>query len=64
MGIAFESLRNQFLDYIAKTKRMSIHTVSAYTGDLKQFEDFWRLSMWVRWLIARRFTFGVLCRCC
>ena len=40
MGIAFESLRNQFLDYIAKTKRMSVHTVSAYSGDLKQFEDF------------------------
>ena len=40
MGVAFESLRNKFLDYIAKTNRMSVHTVTAYTGDLKQFEDF------------------------
>jgi len=28
------------LDYIAKTKRMSVHTVSAYSGDLLQFMDF------------------------
>ncbi|MEY3097316.1 MAG: hypothetical protein RLZZ548_1298 [Bacteroidota bacterium] len=35
-----ESQRKQFLDYIAKTKRMSVHTVSAYSGDLFQFTDF------------------------
>lgn len=35
-----ESQRLQFLDYIAKTKRMSVHTVSAYGGDLLQFTDF------------------------
>lgn len=40
MGMAFESLRTEFLDYIAKTKRMSVHTVSAYRIDLMQFEDF------------------------
>jgi integrase/recombinase XerC len=35
-----EAQRIQFLDYIAKTKRMSVHTVSAYSGDLLQFMDF------------------------
>ena len=35
-----EAQRIQFLDYIAKTKRMSVHTVSAYSGDLLQFTDF------------------------
>ena len=35
-----EAQRIQFLDYIAKTKRMSVHTVSAYNGDLLQFTDF------------------------
>ena len=35
-----ESQRQQFLDYIAKTKRMSVHTVSAFSGDLFQFTDF------------------------
>lgn len=30
----------QFLDYIAKTKRMSVHTVAAYRNDLLQFTDF------------------------
>ena len=35
-----ESQRVQFLDYIAKTKRMSVHTVAAYGSDLLQFTDF------------------------
>ncbi|MFM6953109.1 MAG: tyrosine-type recombinase/integrase [Bacteroidota bacterium] len=35
-----EPQRLQFLDYIAKTKRMSVHTVSAYGHDLLQFTDF------------------------
>ena len=35
-----EAQRIQFLDYIAKTKRMSVHTVYAYSGDLLQFTDF------------------------
>ncbi|MFM2255964.1 MAG: hypothetical protein RLZZ47_1453 [Bacteroidota bacterium] len=34
-----EAQRIQFLDYIAKTKRMSVHTVSAYSGDLLQFME-------------------------
>jgi integrase/recombinase XerC len=35
-----ESQRLQFLDYLAKTKRMSVHTVAAYKNDLLQFTDF------------------------
>ncbi len=35
-----EAQRLQFLDYIAKTKRMSVHTVAAYGNDLLQFTDF------------------------
>jgi integrase/recombinase XerC len=35
-----EPQREQFLDYIAKTKRMSVHTVAAYRNDLLQFTDF------------------------
>lgn len=35
-----ETYRQQFLDYIAKTKRMSVHTVTAYGHDLIQFTDF------------------------
>lgn len=35
-----EAQRVRFLDYIAKTKRMSVHTVAAYGSDLFQFTDF------------------------
>lgn len=35
-----QNLAEEYLNYLLKTKRMSVHTVTAYKNDLQQFQDF------------------------